>query len=445
MPKKRLAEVVILIEEREFEETSRRINDLPVDYQYNARALSLLNEFEAQYPNSERVAELKQMITDIVAMVDDMDYETLTNIPSGDLDARLEAYSNYLSNHPEGKYRSQVSQLTAGLSVKAFRDLKANVKKLEKKRQYDKAIDICKRYRTLFPDSQRLADVRLIQAGLEDKKDLVELRRLAEKKGRDYEAARRLFVDYLDNNPQTSQVGNIEKEIALFDQKIRSRSEWQKMVAYSRNPGYKASDRIRRIQRFIQKNPGSPFKKEAQQIVAQLEAEAREEDQRSRAAAQQQQVRAQAQQAEEQRRQEHLRQQQAAESVMAQLKATQGRYVAAGKEIVRDTQTGLMWATLDSHLALGRCVSYDRALQYVRALRNGGYSDWRLPTSAELAAIYKNHPFFPDSGAKWYWTSETYVKGYNKIANIVTTKRETVFKREYFELDRCGAVRAVRP
>jgi hypothetical protein len=119
--------------------------------------------------------------------------------------------------------------------------------------------------------------------------------------------------------------------------------------------------------------------------------------------------------------------------------------VAAGKEIVRDTQTGLMWATLDSHLELGRCVSYDRAMQYVRALRNGGYADWRLPTSAELAGIYKNYPFFPDSGAKWYWTSETYVKGYRRIANIVTTKRESVFKREYFELDQCGAVRAVRP
>jgi len=34
-----------------------------------------------------------------------------------------------------------------------------------------------------------------------------------------------------------------------------------------------------------------------------------------------------------------------------------------------------------------------------------------LPTASELAGIYKSKPFFPTSGAEWYWTSDVYAKG----------------------------------
>ena len=441
----RLAEIAKLIEERDFEATSRQINDLPVDHRYHDSALAFFNAFREQHPDNEHVAELKQMIDEIDEMVDEMEYEALTSTTPSDMDARLKAYSDYLDHHPTGKYRAQVAGLIAGLSEMAFKELKRDVKTLEKKRQYDPAIDRCRRYQALFVSSGRLTDVRLLQAGLQDKKDLAELQELAASKGSDYEAARELFKDYLVRNPQTSQRPNIEKEVAQLDQKMRSSGEWQKMVAYSRSPNYPLSDRINRLKRFIGKNPASPFIREAKELLAQLENEAQVAAQRRWETALQQQAEAKAQQAEAQRLSENLRLQQAAEKVKSQIKASQGRYVASGNQVVRDTQTGLMWATLDSHVELGRCLSYDKAAQYVRALKNGGYTDWRLPTASELAGIYKNNPFFPDSGAKWYWTSETYVKGYKRIANVVTTKKETVFKRAYFDLDQCGAARAVRP
>ncbi len=442
---KQLEEIGKLIEERDFEEAARQINDLPVDYRYQASALIYLDAFKEQHPESGRVLELKQMIDEIVEMVDDVEYETLTNITASDVDGRLKAYSDYLDHHPAGKYRAQVSGLLAGLSEIAFKELKRNVRALEKKRQYDRAIKRCRRYQSLFVSSGRLTEVGFLQAGLQAKKDLADLRVMAADKGSDYKAARALFKDYLAQNPQTVQRANIEKEIARIDQKIRSHSEWQKRVAYSRNPSYPVSERLQRLQRFIKKNPASPFIREAKELLAQLEDEAQVTAQRRWETALQQQAEAQTQQAQAKRQSESLRLQREAAKVKAQIKASQGRYVASGNQIIQDTQTGLMWATLDSHLELGRCVSHGRAGQYVRALKNGGYTDWRMPTAAELAGIYKNYPFFPGSGAKWYWTSETYVKGYKQIANVVTTKQETVFKRAYFDLDQCGAVRAVRP
>jgi uncharacterized protein DUF1566 len=49
-----------------------------------------------------------------------------------------------------------------------------------------------------------------------------------------------------------------------------------------------------------------------------------------------------------------------------------------------DPSTGLMWAGRDN----GKGVSWKDAVKYCRDLRLASYSDWRLPTLAELGKIY---------------------------------------------------------
>jgi len=100
---------------------------------------------------------------------------------------------------------------------------------------------------------------------------------------------------------------------------------------------------------------------------------------------------------------------------------------------------------LDSDIVFGKCLTYKSAVQYVENLTTGGYSDWRLPTLSELAGIYKHEPYFPASGASWFWSSETYVKGYYEMVGIVTSRQENEFKSEYVTTKECGTVHAVRP
>jgi hypothetical protein len=120
------------------------------------------------------------------------------------------------------------------------------------------------------------------------------------------------------------------------------------------------------------------------------------------------------------------------------------RFVDHKDGTVTDRITGLTWCLLDSHLDLERCISYEAAKAYVRALNVGGHSDWRLPTAGELAALYKNSPFFPGTGAEWYWTSESFARGFHRVVDVVTTVPETVFTRTAKPEASCGAVRAVR-
>lgn len=53
--------------------------------------------------------------------------------------------------------------------------------------------------------------------------------------------------------------------------------------------------------------------------------------------------------------------------------------------VVHDSVTGLMWATHDN----GKSITWPAAKAYCAKYKSGGFSDWRLPTYAELKILYK--------------------------------------------------------
>lgn len=148
---------------------------------------------------------------------------------------------------------------------------------------------------------------------------------------------------------------------------------------------------------------------------------------------------------EQEKRAEQLRHiQQAQSRIEQQLKGSK-RFKTNGRGIATDQTTGKTWALIDSYDELGGCIDYQDAIKYARQLVLGGYRDWRLPTANELAGIYKTKPFFPQTGAEWYWTADAYARGYHSVADVVTSQPETYFERQHRKQDECGAVRAVRP
>ena len=61
-----------------------------------------------------------------------------------------------------------------------------------------------------------------------------------------------------------------------------------------------------------------------------------------------------------------------------------GQFTAYQDGTVLDTKSNLMWAARDN----GAAVSWPGAKDYAAKARIGGYTDWRLPTSAEIAALF---------------------------------------------------------
>jgi hypothetical protein len=61
-----------------------------------------------------------------------------------------------------------------------------------------------------------------------------------------------------------------------------------------------------------------------------------------------------------------------------------GRFISYDNGTVLDTKSNLMWSASDN----GSAVSWPGAKTYAGNYRGGGYSDWRLPTLAELSGLY---------------------------------------------------------
>jgi hypothetical protein len=66
------------------------------------------------------------------------------------------------------------------------------------------------------------------------------------------------------------------------------------------------------------------------------------------------------------------------------LNAIDGRFIAYDNGTVLDKSTNLMWAAKDN----GNNITWADAKRYCENYRRGGYTDWRLPTSDELAGLY---------------------------------------------------------
>jgi hypothetical protein len=230
-----------------------------------------------------------------------------------------------------------------------------------------------------------------------------------------------------------------------LDRALKQREAWGDVAAFAGNEDIDVFRRSERLERFLAENPAGPFALEARGLLDSLAGQREAALARRKQEAERQRLEALQKAREEKQREETLRLRRLEEAATRRLRSAGDRFAPHGDGTVTDTKTGLMWTLLDSRDRLGRCFDHPSAAPYVNGLDTGGYGDWRLPTSGELAGLYKTPPFFPLNGSPWYWSSEAYVKGYHRVANVVTTRQETALRIDQERQDRCGAVRAVRP
>jgi len=123
------------------------------------------------------------------------------------------------------------------------------------------------------------------------------------------------------------------------------------------------------------------------------------------------------------------------------------RFVPGRNGTVTDRRTGLTWTMLDSAMEGRPCMDYATAQQYVSGLTTGGFTNWRLPTPAELKGIYKAQPSFPSWNLDmFYWSSKSYRAFTDQWVNVVevVTPVPGGSSEETRESNRCGLVHAVR-
>jgi hypothetical protein len=439
----KMLEVNELVENEEFDKVTLKISNLNIDDQYEQKAIALYSEFLEKYPNSRFADKITKAIGDIKNLLDQYYYEELKNAARLDFAKRTEIYRRYLARYPKGRFRQDVETLVEEMGRQYLDYIKSESAKCDQNKKWEPCIERCESFIDVYKGTPLAQQATALRTQLEEKRDLRELTLSAEAAGTDFQKAYSLYKAYLDQHPASSQKTAIEKEITALESKLAGQRQWIGVRQYATNPNNGLFERIQRLDAYLRANISGPYSAEAQNLLEHLEAERQAALRQRQIQSKLQEEQARLQQENEKREQLKKRADQFRAQTEYQLSGS-SRYRSNGNGTVTDSATGLTWTLLDVFQELGGCLTHEAALAYVRSLRTGGYTDWRLPTASELASIYKKEPFYPASGAEWYWTSEAYAKGFHTVADIVTAKPETVFEREDRPTTECGSVRAVR-
>jgi hypothetical protein len=415
---------------------------LPLDEHYEDKAIQLFSQFLEKYPNSGKSEQINKSVTEIKNLLDQYYYEELKRAARLDFNKRLETYRRYLEKFPTGSYKNDVGVLINEMGEKYLAYLQDEAVQCEQKRRWEPCIEHCENFMKAYAGLELSQKAVQLKQQLEDKRDYFQLRRNAEDNDGDIKKAYQLYKTYLDEHPGSTQRQEIEKEMAHLDQQIKAMKNWLAVRSYATNYRNSLFERIQKVDRYLASNISGPFAGKAQSLLGQLEKERQGSLRNSQLQAKIQNEQARVQRLREEQARMQARSRQLEAQLVSQLRGS-SRYQANGDGTFKDLSTGLTWCLLDSYQELGGCVTYEAARKYVQGLHHGGVSAWRMPTANELASLYKQAPFFPLSGAQWYWSAETAVKGYHSVAEVVSAEHESVFQRVQRELTECGNVRAV--
>ncbi len=446
----KLAEIWQQNEEDNYQKTIDAVNKLPVDRAFEENAKALYQKFLEKYPQSQHKREIEQALAEISGLSEDVIFSELKNFSAKEYLKKIRAFENYLFLYPQGKYLDSVKKMFSKTLYDAYMDFKSSVTVCERAATWDKCLQICDDYLAGYAKYIDVAEAKRIQARIMMQKEFVDLQ--AQIEGMDKQATKGLYMAYMQKYPNSPNNEDIQKVLKRFEQATVAGQQWQALKQYAQRSDVNLQSRIDRLERYVSRNSDSPYASEARTILDTLESEAETKYSAQKQAQSRKQADDKAkQEAEEEyaklmeRQAEIARIEQEKQRVLVSLKQTKGRFKLSGDSAVIDKNTGLMWGLLDSQREIGACLDHRAAKRYVKELRYNGYDDWRLPTSAELASIYKNQPYFPATGAEWYWTPEIYAKGYSYIVNTVSAKQESIFKKIPQDVEACGSVRAVRP
>jgi Domain of unknown function (DUF4388)/Protein of unknown function (DUF1566) len=430
------------IEQRDFDKTTLAISALPLDEHYEEKAIALYSQFLDKYPHSTKTDQINKSVAGIKNLLDQYYYEELKRAARLDFNKRLATYRRYLEKFPDGTYKNDVQVLIKEMGDKYLAYLREEADQCDKMRRWEPCIDHCENFIKAYAGLPLSQKALQLKNSFEDQRDYYQLRKKAEEGGISIQEAYDSYKAYLSDHPGSTQRQAIEKEMSNLAQQINARQNWLTVQSFATNPGHDLRQRIAKVDRYLRSNLSGPYAGDAQSLLGELQEEHRQMEKNSRQQAKIQDEQARIQYLKEEQARQQLRVHRLQADMESQLKAS-ARYRPNGDGTFQDLVTGLTWCLLDSHQELGGCLTFDAALKYVQGLRQGGYSTWRMPSASELASLYKQTPYFPVSGAKWYWSGETAVKGYHSVAQVVSSEPASVFHREQRDLTECGSVRAV--
>lgn len=386
--------------------------------------IKLLNEYLSSHAGSEYLSDVREEIQTIREQIKKQKYADVMEKADrfkedGEYEKAAGVYQQFIDRNPDNNYINQAKkQIDSMESLAEERDYE-RVKAFMAKGATDEKIAAAQSYLENHPNGSHKEQISEFVDDMSSEYFIFVKNRLNEcEKKESWNECIQLCNTYIElyDNSHTDQLKQLLPKYEKH-RKDKQAFAMLKEKAAEKGDDYQAAKQI--YQDYLEAYPDTTAKEDIQAELAALDQQIRQK-----------------------------RINTAKQNIRANLRSANDRFVEKTDGVVLDKKTDLMWTLLDSSITRSdECITYDRAQEYVKNLSTGGYSDWRLPTPDQLAAIYKKKPFFPAKDTNWYWSSENYSSysdGWHKIVDTVTGENATDWDVVRREAKECGTVRAVR-
>jgi len=431
-------------EKRFYDQIEAEVEGLLTAPEFETKAEKIYQRYLERYPQGRYAQNVRERMDSLGELAEKSLYKQVEDSKNGKPAAKMAVYRRYLERFPKGRHRKEVYKQIDALAADQFRELETAMLNCKRSGQWQDCVDRCDGFLSAFGISSFTEAVRDFRKESQGKLDLAEVGALAAGLAEDPYKAKMALEQFLQKRPDSPAAEEARKRLAEAEMRIDAAQQWQRIEALGRDDARPLRDRVEAVRSYAAKTTFTRYRESAARLAAELEKRMWEESQKQQQMAAEQYRRMQLEQQKQQAARERMRIEGLEKEAGIKLAAAGERFVAGNAGTFVDKKSGLIWCLLDSQKTLNRCQNYQEAKNYVAKLSTGNFTDWRMPTAAELASLYKNPPFFPVESAPWYWTSKIFTTGYHTKVRVVSSDRETEVRTEYRRSSECGAVRAVR-
>ncbi|MCF8068002.1 MAG: DUF1566 domain-containing protein [Desulfobacterales bacterium] len=386
--------------------------------------LKLLQAFIAKYDKNELAVTAKEKIDDITSGLEDKAYNEA--ISQGDKLGRnlkyneaIEAYKKYKIAYPEGKYSEKITFRISEAERKLSEDGDYNSALRRAESSGTERIFVYADFLEKHPDGKYSNEIKTLIASMNEEFYLFQNKRIDKSEIKeDWETCIKFCNEYIRFFPDNDRTAELSVKKKIFEKRLNEKNTFEIFVKDSPDGEVNLEILKDRYEEYLNAYPTSYLTKKVKTEISAIDDRLMKTRLKS----------------------EEMR-------IAGMMGDASERFIINDDGTFIDKKTDLMWCTLDSEFILSKCVNFEDAEVFIKNLKTGGYTDWRLPTDEELVSLYKKQPVFPSSMLTWYWTSNTYkhYSGYWKtIVNVVDTKKETSWEQQQKDSYNCGSVRAVR-
>jgi len=210
------------LDEQDYKSALQKVATLTADQQYEQAEIQY-KKYIKKHPVGKHVMEFKKAISEIPNLIETRNFQAINQISKTDLQKRLDAAIQYLKNHPQGKFHSDVVKTIANMEESYFTFIRKKIAKHEKRKQWQECINLCDQYFIYFPDSKHENQLKgeqyFFTKQLEKTNLLQKLEKQVEMKKNDTQAIIKIYTDYINANPKSPIQYEVKKKLSTYRKK----------------------------------------------------------------------------------------------------------------------------------------------------------------------------------------------------------------------------------